>query len=281
MAKQIIPNITLKSFNCPHCGAHAHQTWYKVSAVHTGGALPRLYGAISGDSPVNLSDKKEQIMAIMSNERLDDHELIKRIFEGKICISPNAKDHYSHTAINLHLSICYTCQNVGIWRSDKLIYPPNRLGAEPNEDLPDEVKNDFNEAREIALLSPRAAAALLRLATEKLCRFICKEHIAELKTKPPTLDALIGHMVKNGLSPDIQKALDSVRVIGNECVHPGEMSEADTSDTVGKLFRLVNLVAQSQLTDKKEINLVFNGLPADKKEGINNRDKKARSQTAG
>jgi transcription elongation factor Elf1 len=31
MAQIIEPSITKKSFNCPHCGALAHQSWHDVN----------------------------------------------------------------------------------------------------------------------------------------------------------------------------------------------------------------------------------------------------------
>jgi len=32
MPKYVPPTITAKSFSCPHCGAHADQTWYETYA---------------------------------------------------------------------------------------------------------------------------------------------------------------------------------------------------------------------------------------------------------
>lgn len=55
------------------------------------------------------------------------------------------------------------------------------------------------------------------------------------------LNAGIGNLVGEGLSPKVQKALDVVRVIGNSAVHPGQIDVTDDLDTVNQLFRLVNL----------------------------------------
>jgi hypothetical protein len=48
------------------------------------------------------------------------------------------------------------------------------------------------------------------------------------------LNTDIGNLVKEGLSVDIQQALDSLRVIGNESVHPGELD----LKRIIKLFKL-------------------------------------------
>ncbi|MBQ7074264.1 hypothetical protein IJM86_04305 [bacterium] len=38
----------------------------------------------------------------------------------------------------------------------------------PNEDMPSDVKEIYEEARQVSAFSPRAAAALLRVSLEKL-----------------------------------------------------------------------------------------------------------------
>lgn len=49
-----------------------------------------------------------------------------------------------------------------------MIFPSGSNIPMPHTDMPESVKEIYNEAREIASNSPRAAAALLRLALEKL-----------------------------------------------------------------------------------------------------------------
>ena len=71
---------------------------------------------------------------------------------------------------NLSLSRCYTCNEISIWVYNRLIWPSKRTGPEPNKDLPPEIEADYQEARSILDLSPRGAAALLRLCVEKLGR---------------------------------------------------------------------------------------------------------------
>ena len=71
-------------------------------------------------------------------------------------------------------------------------------------DMPESVKQLYNEAGLIYNKSPRAACALLRLAIERLCN--------ELGEVDRDINNNIGALVKKGLSKDIQQALDVVRV---------------------------------------------------------------------
>ena len=49
----------------------------------------------------------------------------------------------------------------------------------------------------------------------------------------------IGNLVKKGVPEHVQKALDSLRVIGNNAVHPGELDLKDDVETAILLFRLI------------------------------------------
>jgi hypothetical protein len=148
-----------------------------------------------------------------------------------------------------------------------MIFPERISNVLPNPDLPKDIKEDFEEARLIVFKSPRGAAALLRLCIQKLCG-----HLGETGK---SINEDIKGLVKKGLPETIQKALDIVRVIGNEAVHPGKLDLKDDVDTANKLLKLVNFIANHMITEPKEIKKLFNDkIPKKKKIAIENRDKK-------
>src|SRR5438094_313478 len=70
------------------------------------------------------------------------------------------------------ISYCESCDYPTIWLGEIMIFPSALPAEAPNSDLPDDIKLDYDEAREIANHSPRGAAALLRLAIQKLCKHL-------------------------------------------------------------------------------------------------------------
>lgn len=164
-------------------------------------------------------------------------------------------------------STCINCRRTSIWlaSSGKIVFPKVRLGPDPNQDLSEECKTDFDEARGIANDSPRGAAALLRLCIQKFCE--------ELLDKKDTLNNLIAELVKKGLHQKIQKSLDAVRVIGNEAVHPGTMDLNDDIGTVETLFDLVNIIAEKMISEEIKIDKIVQKIPENKKTHIEQRDK--------
>jgi len=171
-----------------------------------------------------------------------------------------------HKVPNLKMGICKnpSCRRITIWIVEKMIYPLKSNAPFPLEDMPEDVKADFIEARDVLSMSPRSAAALLRLALQKL--------LVHLGESGDNINGDIASLVQKGLPASIQKALDSVRVIGNEAVHPGELDLKDDTETALKLFRILNVTVQSMITQPKEIDEIYRSLPESKIEGINKRD---------
>lgn len=168
----------------------------------------------------------------------------------------------------LSLSFCGNpnCHERAIWLNDKLMYPCLSTAPLPYDDMPSDVKEDFLEARNVVEISPRAAAALLRLALQKLMKHLDQEG--------KDINKDIGELVKKGLPVKIQEALDSLRIYGNEAVHPGEIDLKDDKETALKLFKLLNIIVHDMIIQPKEIEDLFNRLPQLKLKGIKDRDKK-------
>ena len=171
-----------------------------------------------------------------------------------------------HGRPNWKGALCHHCEEVSLWYNGELIYPENPNLPPPNEDLGAGIKNIYNEASNIVEKSPKAAAALLRLAIQKLCK--------QLGESGENINSDIGELVKKGLHVQIQQALDVVRVVGNESVHPGQIDLNDDKDVAYKLFELVNIIAQTMITQPKEISKLYSSLPMGKLDGIAKRDGK-------
>lgn len=171
------PQFGLEAFNCPHCGAFAHQIW----------------------SP--------QVFSIGSS--------------------------YGNEAIEkLRVSKCIKCTEYSYWQNDgEMIYPSKSTAPLPSTDMPENVLKDYNEARNIFEKSPKASAALLRLAIQKIC--------VALGEKGKNINDDIAILVTKGLPTNVQKALDIVRVVGNNAVHPGEIIIDDDPSIALALFKLL------------------------------------------
>lgn len=171
----------------------------------------------------------------------------------------------------LHLATCENCSKYSLWLADDMMYPEGS-GLPPNDDLRDDIKLDFLEARSILNKSPRRAAALLRLCVQKIC-----QQLGEAG-RDPNID--IGNLVKRGLPTRIQQSLDIVRVIGNNAVHPGQIDLKDDSETASKLFDLINLIAEVMITQPKQVEKLYDSLPSSSREQIDKRDNSTKKTAA-
>lgn len=147
---------------------------------------------------------------------------------------------------------------------DSLVYPVRTIAPEPVEHMPNDVKADFLEARLVVQTSPRSAAALLRLALQKL--------MPHLGMDGKNINTDIAELTNRGLSSELQTALDVVRVIGNESVHPGELDMRDDVETALMLFNILNWVVESTISPQKMTDeLLNNKVPKSKVAHIKSR----------
>lgn len=217
-------------FHCPHCGVYAKQRWSHLRAVND-----------------NYTKRNDYNQLTHSSNIL-----------GLTEISGDLPETWT-------ISICEHCNGMAIWSVAAMIYPKKIITEQPNMDLGDDIKKDYLEAANVLADSPRSAAAILRLALQKLCK--------QLGEKGENINDDIAALVKKGLNPSIQKSLDVLRITGNNAVHPGELNLIEDVERVLKLFDLINFIAEKMITEPKEIDSFYSDLPKGAKDAVEKRDR--------
>jgi hypothetical protein len=259
-AKYVPPSVKETAFNCPHCGALAKQHWFSICA-----------------DPL----KKDQVPTRMDRDKIRGHDFSEIPNEEKrnhylawaaklACGQPaflwENKDAKAVLS-NVEMSRCFNCDDIALWVFDRIVWPRQGAAALPNPDMPADIRRDYDEASTILELSPRGAAALLRLAVQKLCK-----HLGQ---QGKNINFDIAALVAKGLDPRVQQALDVVRVVGNDAVHPGAIDLRDDRATAERLFGLVNLIVERMISYPKHVDALYATLPETNRAEIAKRDAKA------
>jgi hypothetical protein len=261
MPKSVPPSIEEVAFDCPYCGAYTTHTWLDAYAERRKND-DRAPGVI--DPGICDRIKKETELSPEQRERLCEY--FAKLLTGAVVVERKQSGTYyiDYRVGNVHLSQCFHCGEVAVWVNQQVMFPHLAEGPPPNADLPEGVLAEYREASRTLAVSPRGAAALLRLAIQKLCK--------ELGEKGNKIDDDIASLVKKGLSPLVQQALDAVRVIGNEAVHPGTLDLKDDVDAARRLFDLVNIIAEQMISNPKHVREIYTRLPEAKRKAIEKRD---------
>lgn len=183
---------------------------------------------------------------------------------------------HGDTRTGIEAALCSHCGDPLYWEvtgkdgagdshTGRMIIPDGSLAPHPHPEMPESVKSDYLEARTIVNNSPRGAAALLRLAVQKLC--------IELGETSGGINKDIGSLVSKGLPLAVQRSLDVVRVVGNNAVHPGELSEGDIAEVALSLFELVNIIVEDRISRPKALEELYQRLPQGARDSVDKRDK--------
>ncbi len=245
--KQVNPELLKKSFICPHCYVLAKQDWSNSS---------------------NLIDT---VVSIYKHNFLDYRKLIDNYAQKYIenflkTMQTNfPRDIKNYFPKEMYIARCHSCTNYSIWVSDNIVYPKNISIEAPNSDMNEDIQALYSEAANIFLDSPKGATAILRLALQKL--------LIQMGKTGKKINDDIKELVSDGLNPKMQKALDFLRVIGNNAVHPGQIDLDDNQDIALKLFKVLNMIADDMITKPKDMNELYDDIiPDETKEHINQRD---------
>lgn len=186
------------------------------------------------------------------------HKVNKKTATGYMTLDESISD--------LALSTCAACNARCLWFESELVYPSNSTDHPVPADLPAEVRKDFEEAAAVAGASPRAAAALLRMCIEGLCK--------KVADKPKFEDAIL-ELEQQGIPKPITVAMDVVRLTGNEALHGGTLYGSDDAKTVATLFRLASLIVSWAITEKKELQELVSSIGPEKFARIEKQRQKA------
>ncbi len=172
---------------------------------------------------------------------------------------------YPNTNTDMTISRCEHCQEDSFWYKEKMVVPTDSVIEPAHSDMPAEIKGEYDEARAIFGRSPRASAALLRLAIQKLMPLI--------GGKGGKINDDIKNLVATGLPVQVQQALDYCRVVGNNAVHPGEIDLNDTPEVAISLFDMINFIVDDRISKPQKIAELYGKLPQKALDVIAARDK--------
>lgn len=180
-------------------------------------------------------------------------------------------------------AMCACCKKPSLWRiteyqqdlsgsrfniKAELTYPDNGFAPLPEGDMPEDVKKDYIEAARIFSRSQRGAAALLRLGLQKLCK-----HLGQAGEN---INADVRNLAaQNILPPLVVKVADTVRITGNNAVHPGEMTDEDFDHVASKMFDLLNFIVKKGISEPKELEALYTMTPEGPRKDAEAKDAKA------
>lgn len=274
MTKFVAPAFGLPAFNCPFCDVCAHMEWRELrGVVEDDKRRMQLTDTTPAPSLRVLLDSrmppKNHVWSAGCHACNKQSIWISAMSPPDgMTSSKQVQDYTKRIQASREIR-----KNSDLYYGE-MVFPYKSSAPPAHDDLPDSCKEFYREAGDIHDKSPRAAAAMLRLCTEKL--------IEELGDKSgKSLNAKIAQLQKDGLRQDIVDALDALRVIANDAVHLNrEIALVDDRNTALALFETINHIVEERITAKSRISRILDLLPDSQKAAIRKRDDKTQQPGA-
>ena len=244
--KYISPAIDQLAFTCPHCNALAKQFWFSVHADPLK----------SDEKPVVATAETVKTLTF-SNGNLEEAERDRKLKWAEQMASGRPflevhREFRNRDVQNVSISYCFSCNEMCLWVYDQLVWPRRAGGPELKPVAPPNVRRECEETSQTLEASPRGAAALLRLAIEKLCK--------ELGVTGESLNEDLAFFVREDVDARVQKVLDAARIIESNAVRPGQIGLGDDRATAETLAGLVNLICEKMILEPRHLQAVYTKL---------------------
>lgn len=132
--------------------------------------------------------------------------------------------------------------------SAKMVYPNKSFAPEPHELMPEDIIQFYKKASLILHLAPEASCTYLRICLEKLCH-----KLKEFKGKPKLHKMISTLKDEHIITQNMETAMNSVRLFGNEASHPDQIMIEDNIDLATKLFMILNMIVEHTLAGTARI----------------------------
>jgi hypothetical protein len=241
------------AFDCPRCGAYAHQTWYDLKR--------------------EIFDNYEQ--EHWTVDAIDSGQLNPLSGLQESLSDPETSDTKKCAPIvgAWAMSQCGRCEEYSTWRDDSLMYPAGSSNAQtPHEDMPDEAKALYREAAAVVGISRRAGAALARATLERLLRLL------DPMEKNPSLADRIDHVTPKATRA-LAKMLTVIRHTGNKSLHVDDepddvmllILDPEEEQIVDLIFASINGLVEELVTRPREVDAIYGRIPEHIRDAVRKR----------
>ncbi len=236
--KYVPPGPDKEGFTCPRCGVLAQQKWYRLR-YDPGGWIDRI-----SEWAGAISTKWEHDLLTVRDYPLGP-------FLSQVSKLPSALIPVIESQNHLNIAFCQHCNGFTLWLGNAMIYPRVGEAPPPHEDMPPRIRELYDEARGVLPASPRASAALLRVALEGL--------LEEAGYRQGRLADRLEKAREDGkLSADTYNLAETLRYAGNAAAHyepwkidPSEGKE--DREMFYHLFDFVNEVTEELIAKPKRL----------------------------